>query len=322
MPIQFKSLLSSQVTNETFLDKTIDDAKKGKLGLFKVANTDPDAIEDAQDFINEIADTTGIVGENDPNAKVYSSNNYIADGDNRKVAIGKLDTELLSKQTQIDGLSDILNAGEIILKAYPDDASYIAENGALPYVDKTAIYYNSTTGLVRYYDDVAVEWKNVGAGSVGLHESLGTGNGVTVDFSLTTLPSDENSFIVYRNGVYVPQDQYTFANPIITFNTAPAPGQRIDVWMLTDGQPTLAPIQAGTQIVEYRTLDATDIANESFTLSVAPSNPLNVIVDVISGSAQIYGIDFTVSGTTFSWVGLGMSSQVTIGSIIRYHYFS
>ena len=70
MPIQFKSLLSSQVTNETFLDKTINDAKKGKLGLFKVANTDPDAIEDVQDFINDIADTTGIVGENDPNAKV------------------------------------------------------------------------------------------------------------------------------------------------------------------------------------------------------------------------------------------------------------
>ena len=47
-----------------------------------------------QQYINEIADASGVIGESDPNAKTYSSNNYIADGDNRKEAIGKLDAQV------------------------------------------------------------------------------------------------------------------------------------------------------------------------------------------------------------------------------------
>jgi hypothetical protein len=93
MPITFKSPLSSQIANETWLDKTIDDAKKGKFSLYKNAITDSDAIDDVQDYINEVASNNGQVGEGDPNAKTYSSEEIIANGDDRKVAIGKLDAQ-------------------------------------------------------------------------------------------------------------------------------------------------------------------------------------------------------------------------------------
>lgn len=56
MPIVANSKLSSTVANNTFLDKTVDDEKKGVLGLFKTANTDPDAIADVQDAINTNTD--------------------------------------------------------------------------------------------------------------------------------------------------------------------------------------------------------------------------------------------------------------------------
>jgi hypothetical protein len=94
MPISFKSALSSAVANATFVDATVDDEKKGILGLYKVANTDPDAIADVQDFINEIANIQGTVGEADPNSKTYSSEQIIANGDDRKAAIGKLDAQV------------------------------------------------------------------------------------------------------------------------------------------------------------------------------------------------------------------------------------
>ena len=56
--------------------------------------SDVDAIEDIQDYTNEIADTIGQTGENDATRKTYSSHEIITDGDDRKVAIGKLDAQV------------------------------------------------------------------------------------------------------------------------------------------------------------------------------------------------------------------------------------
>jgi hypothetical protein len=94
MPIAFKSKLSSSVANATFLDKTIDDLKKGVLGLYKVSPSEADAVDDVQVFLNEQADVSGIAGEGDATAKTYSSEEIIDNGDDRKVAIGKLDAQV------------------------------------------------------------------------------------------------------------------------------------------------------------------------------------------------------------------------------------
>lgn len=58
--------------------------------------TDPNsglAFTNTQRYLNETADSDGTTGEGDATRKVYSSNNVVANGDNRKVAIGKLDAE-------------------------------------------------------------------------------------------------------------------------------------------------------------------------------------------------------------------------------------
>lgn len=102
MPIQFKSPLSSAVANATFLDKTIDDIKTGKLTLRKT-DVDPTEIDDVQVFINELADVDGVVGEGDPNSKTYSSEQIIANGDDRKTAIGKLDAQVKINLDTNDG---------------------------------------------------------------------------------------------------------------------------------------------------------------------------------------------------------------------------
>jgi len=98
MPISFKSKLSSAVANATFLDKTIDDATVGKIALNEASSS---SISDIQSYTNELADTDGVVGEADPNRKIYSSNNVVTDGDDRKVAIGKLDAQVGTNETDI-----------------------------------------------------------------------------------------------------------------------------------------------------------------------------------------------------------------------------
>lgn len=89
----------------------------GTVGKVSLQNTDPISganVVNAQRLLNELADTDGLTGEGDPNAKVYSSNNYVADGDDRKVAIEKLDQQLGSTQTQLDNL-DTLNSQDVTI---------------------------------------------------------------------------------------------------------------------------------------------------------------------------------------------------------------
>ena len=87
-------LANENTFNDAFMKENGDTTTIGKVGL---NNSDPDSgapISNAQKAINKAFDTVGIADEDDANAKVYSNTNYIADGDNRKQAIEKLDEQL------------------------------------------------------------------------------------------------------------------------------------------------------------------------------------------------------------------------------------
>lgn len=109
MPINFKSKLSSAVANATFLDKTQNDETVGILSLKSSAPASGNDVVNPQGYINEIASTSGIDFFGDPNGTVYSSENYITDGDSRKVAIGKLDA-----QAQVNADNVVLANVEIL----------------------------------------------------------------------------------------------------------------------------------------------------------------------------------------------------------------
>ena len=42
-----------------------------------------------------------------------------------------------------------------------------------------------------------------------------------------------------------------------------------------------------------------------------------VMLDVIGGSSQEYSVDYTVSGTTLNWVGLGLSGVLSTGDKLK-----
>lgn len=72
--------------------------------------------------------------------------------------------------------------------------------------------------------------------------------------------------------------------------------------------------------VEYFTLDALQISNSSITLSHTPTSPSVVTLDVISGSAQVYGEDYNVTLDVLSWVGTPLYDILDIGDKIRVTY--
>ena len=73
--------------------------------------------------------------------------------------------------------------------------------------------------------------------------------------------------------------------------------------------------------VETLTLDGDDITNKTVTLSETPLVAGEVAISVKGIGDQFYSDDFTVSGTTVSWSGLGMDSlSLEAGDKVRAVY--
>jgi microcystin-dependent protein len=90
---EFGQELSSQSANSVYLLKTENDIISGIVSLQNGIDANKH-LSDTQEHIYTIGQIIGIVGENDPNALIYASKEIIADGDNRKVAIEKLDAQV------------------------------------------------------------------------------------------------------------------------------------------------------------------------------------------------------------------------------------
>ncbi len=103
------SVVNGQIANQTtfnnaFMSRTA--AATSTVAKVALSNTDlPDSgvpITNAQKAINKAFEGVGALDESDTTVNDYSSQNYITNGDNRKVAVGKLDTQLKSTQDDLD----------------------------------------------------------------------------------------------------------------------------------------------------------------------------------------------------------------------------
>ncbi len=75
-----------------------------------------------------------------------------------------------------------------------------------------------------------------------------------------------------------------------------------------------APSASSNQyLVDKFTLSPTDITNGFVTLAISPTTPADTSLTPIGGILQDYGTDYTVSGTTLSWTGLGLDGTLTAG---------
>jgi hypothetical protein len=72
--------------------------------------------------------------------------------------------------------------------------------------------------------------------------------------------------------------------------------------------------------VEYITLNATQISNAQIILANMPVDATKVTLDIISGSAQIYSTDYTVTGNVLSWSGKPPEAILEVGDSCRITY--
>lgn len=72
--------------------------------------------------------------------------------------------------------------------------------------------------------------------------------------------------------------------------------------------------------VEYVTFDEAAITNKEVTLALTPAEAESVTWDIISGSAQVYSEDFTVTGNVLSWSGKPLDGLLAVGDSCRITY--
>lgn len=82
--------VNAAYTNSKLMSRTSDTSTTGKVALL---NAGSPTLNDPQKDINDIFDAVGMAGENDANAKLYSSNEVIVDGESYKESIVRLDEE-------------------------------------------------------------------------------------------------------------------------------------------------------------------------------------------------------------------------------------
>lgn len=72
----------------------------------------------------------------------------------------------------------------------------------------------------------------------------------------------------------------------------------------------------GSYNVDKVTLNATDISNKQIVLNGTPTTDTDTRLIVIGGIEQEYSVDFSVSGATLSWNGLGLDGVLADGDRI------
>jgi hypothetical protein len=221
--------------------------------------------------------------------------------------------------------------GTIVLSA--PTTFFISSSGLLPFASDAAFvvskgsaavegdaYANTTDHTMHYYDGSA--WLSYGSSFIGLQEvPVGLVNGINTDYTISSAPIDA-TVVVLRDGLKVPVAQYSFAHPVVSFVTAPAIGQLIEVSYLTNGTSATRTLNLTNQIVENRLITVGEMAAKKLTLANTPGVPTEVICDMASGSIQIYGLDFNIiNGNQLNWSALGMDGVVLAGTYLRIVYY-
>ena len=144
---------------------------------------------------------------------------------------------------------------------------------------------------------------NAAAGSGGGGSSLTsftatvdtfTGNGSQTQFTLSAVPDSEDNTFVFLNGVYQEKGTYSIAGANVVLTGVATSNDTIEVTTVAGSIMNVSPTAYSTRI--YQGNGSTN----TFTISVG--HTANTVMVFNNGVCQFPGDDYTVSGTTLTYV--------------------
>ena len=193
--------VNASVTNAAFMSRLVDTSTIGVVGLSNVTNGDSGAgVTNLQRAINETFDAVGMTGEGDATRNDYSSNNVVTDGDDRKVAIGKLDGEFDTSTGHTHDGADSNNVAAVNVSNTPSgDIAATNVQSAIDELDTEKVSKPGTTvdNTVARYDGVTGDIQESGVTISDTDDVVIPGdltvNGTTTTINTATLDVvDEN----------------------------------------------------------------------------------------------------------------------------------
>ena len=175
------------------------------------------------------------------------------------------------------------------------------------------------------YDSISAYWRVLGGSgsNVSGKNEIPSGivDGINRYFTTSKVPIT-GSLIVFLNGLKLGEADYSLSGQVIELSSAPAIAQDVDVFYIASGGATIGGGSSGQFVVDYITISSTDLSNKYLVLTSVPTTPTRVVLDIPTGSPQIYGSDFSVTGSHLSWSGLGLDGDVNLGDTFRVQYFA
>ncbi len=209
--------------NAAFVSKAIGSTTTGILDLFNTAMASGARILNVQQAINELFDAVGMTGIGDTGRKTYSSTAYVANGDSRKAAIGKLDAGLASFSGSIAGKLDI-----------PVNTSFtIANNTAAQ--DVAGLLFDMLS-----YRSALVEWSVY-------RKSTGGGGQIRAQAGSFYVVHDDTNWALTDGPM-------SGAPAGVTFDVTAATGQ-----VKIDADDNGGTYSAGTSVLKFKVVNATEV---------------------------------------------------------------
>jgi hypothetical protein len=124
------------------------------------------------------------------------------------------------KATYTTSAGNIAHANPIVL-----DSSGRVPGGEIWLVETSYkfVVYTSASTLIATYDNIS------GINAISNQVQNFTGDGSTVNFTLSSAPLNENNTFVYINGVYQNKNTYSVSSTTLTFSEAPPITSKIEV---------------------------------------------------------------------------------------------
>lgn len=345
--------------NAAFLSRTQNSSTVGVIDLNNTADPNSGAqVSNAQRAINETFDAVGMTGIGDAARNNYSSNNYITDGQDRKAAIGALDAALATiDSTKLEGPGPTVTDRSVVVFNGPTggqvaESDVIIDNLGNMVIPGDLTVNGTTTSINSTNLDVTDQNITV---NVGGNDASAIGAGLTVErtsthgsfifapgapsyFKAGLLGSEQNvitssaadtitnkdidgGIASNTNRITVPGDTYTNLLALTRKAGTILYGTDTQAFYYDNGTTLVAPSGGGEPEVELRTISGGESTAKQLTLASTPATSNKTQLLIKGAPSQFYGDDYTVSGATLSWNGLGLDGILTTGDKVTIIYW-
>lgn len=202
---------------------------------------------------------------------------------------------------------------------YASDAAYEAAKGSAGSAGDA--YFNTTTERLRIHNGTG--WQD-GTGTIDMVREVPSGviNGLNDTFTLSFVPISDQHVSIYLDGNYQEDTEVSFSSNTVTFTTPPATGQSVFAQYVSEGTADPLSQPVGTEQLIYHEVTVGEAVAKQFFIGSTPGTPAKTLVDVIGGTSQHFGVDFTISGSTFDWDGFGLDGTLAANDVVRLRFLT